>query len=120
MTTTEALPSARFDGLDDEGRLLLENAYVCPHCEHRTAFPLYAVGNRADRWKKHGAEPAELDPPDAAAFEQARQRWLASAERTFALEWTCACERPAVVVWKVTRGMPGVDRFVPLVVLERA
>ena len=120
MSVIESLPSSRIEGLDDEGRLLLDNAYVCPRCDHRTAFPLFALGNRADRWKKGGAEPPELDPPEAMIFGPARERWLASAGRTFAIEWSCACDRPVVVVWQVTRGVPGVDRFVPLVVLERA
>ena len=119
MNVVESIPSSRIDGLDDEGRLLMENGYVCPHCGHRTGFPLFALGNRADRWKKHGSEAPNLDPPDAAAFGPARERWLGSADKTFAIEWTCACDRPVAIVWKVTRGLPGVDRFVPLVVLER-
>ena len=106
------------EGLSPEGALEVKNHYRCPHCDHKTTLPLFALGERAARWARSGPEEPELDDEDIPYFAPLLDRALREGPSRMHIEFECRCGRPVAMVLAVVAG-GFVERFFVVLVVDR-
>ena len=99
-------------GVDDEGRLLLDAAYMCS-CGRRAPLPLPALSALATRWTRD--DDPHFEPDIARRFAPFEQDVL--EDGAFIVQLVCACARPASMVFRL-RDERGVERVVALGVIR--